>query len=76
MNRIKNKRSFATALVLAAVATAGLIGMLIKGFEWRFLAGALVAMVLAIVNFILSFTHKGVIEEMKDMTDEPIAILR
>lgn len=70
MNRIKNKRGFAAALVLTAVAAAGLIVMLIKGFEWRFLVGVLVAMVLAIVNFILSFTHKGVIEEMKDLTDE------
>lgn len=70
MKKIKNKRSFLVALIFATVAIVGLIVMLIKGLEWRLLAGILVALVWAILNFILSFIHKGVVEEMKDMTDE------
>lgn len=67
--KIKNKRSFATAIICSALSIFSFIINIMTG-EVRFMVSMALLVVLAMLSFYSAYTKQGMLEEIKGYTDE------
>lgn len=69
MKKIKSKKNFVYGVVSSIFAVACLISIS-AGFKWRSFAAGIILLVLSAVNYKVAFSHRGIIEETAENTDE------
>lgn len=67
--KIKSRRNFIIAIISTILAVTCL-AILFTAFEFRFVITSLFLFIYAIINFILAFSKRGILEEIGGVADE------